>query len=92
MAPLLLTTCLPKEAIGGGFASRVIFVYAAGRERRKPRRKLTSSEKKLTSNLVHDLCLINKMHGEFIFTLEAKKHYDKCYLDLDNSKGPLAGL
>ncbi len=66
-----LRASIPAEAIGGGFTSRVIFVF----EDEPSKLVLFGSDddhlKTLKSNLIHDLGEIQKLRGEVRFTKEA---------------------
>lgn len=71
-----LRTSIPEEAIGGGFTSRIIFVYQERPSRAIlfPDESTYSADKILRSNLIYDLNLIKKMtRGEFKFSDEAKQ-------------------
>lgn len=73
---------MPESVIGGGFASRVVFIF----EDKVRRRKLFYDDvqlehlDKLKDDLVADLAHISQnIHGEFGFTEEAYNFLDKWY-------------
>lgn len=75
--PQTLKGCLPSDAVGQGFTSRVLFVWAAGRRKRVPIPPWGSEYEMLEKNLLHDLQAISRLHGKFEFTpggLEAYQH------------------
>ena len=63
--PMLLQTTLPQEAIGGGFTSRVIFVYGDNKDKIIPIPVFTAEHKRMNADLLTDLNSIASMHGEF---------------------------
>lgn len=69
-----LRTSLPLESIGGGFTSRVIFVFED-----TPSQLVLFSDQVVNNDhlkeiLVHDLNLIQGLHGVVTFSKEAKEH------------------
>jgi hypothetical protein len=68
--PELLQEYLTRLAIGGGLASRVIFVYAGDRGKLVPCPVLTAEELEVKKDLSHDLDEIKLMRGEFKRTEE----------------------
>jgi hypothetical protein len=97
--PRWLTSNLPPEAIGGGFTSRVIFIYA--REKYKWLALPPPPNDKLYAQLRQDLKIINSLVGEFRFGKGAEDLYFAWYqtikdktkdLSDDRLKGNLARL
>lgn len=88
--PAWLRKNVPEEAIGGGFASRVIFVFG------DKKRKLVAypglmEEKKdqlksLRDDLIHDLKEISTMIGEMVLTPEAVTWGSKWYEEHWNNR------
>lgn len=66
MTPDSLQESLPKGAIGGGFTSRIMFVYSPGREI-QPVPFMFLADHSLYEDLVFDLTQINAMVGQFTF-------------------------
>ncbi len=63
--PELVQSTLPKDAIGGGLTSRMIFVYEEKKGRISPTPFLDSQELELEADLKLDLEAIAMMMGEF---------------------------
>lgn len=90
--PMSLQSCLPMDAIGGGFTSRVIYVYEGRQERlispwRKDRG--TSQDDKYYKSLLNDLRYIKHLGGEFIPTDEAIDYLTDWYEKGGGSKKKL---
>lgn len=77
ITPAGIADSFKSLAIGGGFFSRVIFVYAAfsGERVTFPSKPNTELEPKLIAKLQE----IESLEGEIIFTPEAKKLIDRIY-------------
>ena len=72
--PSWLSRNMPEGAIGEGFASRVVFVFAEKKRQLVAYPSLMSSNDdhtKLREDLIHDLNVISEMLGEMILTPEA---------------------
>ena len=94
--PAWIAGNFPEYMIGGGFTSRTVFVY--GEKKRHlvpyPADRLPESFKKLEKELVHDLCIIANMKGEYKLSPEAKawgeewysRHYETKPAHLDNER------
>ena len=72
--PELLQTTLPRDAIGGGLASRIIFVYEFKKSKTVIAPFLSQEEIELSKLLMFDLERISMMSGEF--------HISEEFLDL----------
>ncbi len=74
---------MPEYLIGGGFASRTIFIY--GEKKRYfiayPQDHVTGEDTKLRTMLQHDLKEIAKLAGEFTLDREAKEWGTAWYQD-----------
>ena len=68
--PALVRTALPPDAIGGGFTSRIIFVYEDRKRKLVPFPIRTESMIKLREDLFHDLARIKMLAGRFKATDE----------------------
>jgi len=73
---------LPSHAIGGGFTSRVIFVYQYEPEKLVPFPQLTNNQRKQRQMLIADLKLINKLKGKYELNEDAKKWYETWYVNI----------
>lgn len=74
---------IPVVAIGGGFTSRVIFVYQPRSDKLVPFPEVTKEQKTLEKNLVEELEHISHLSGAFHLTPEAKAFYKKDYLEFN---------
>lgn len=79
--PHLIRTSLPPDAIGGGLASRIIFVYAETKGKLVPYPFPDSGTNKLRSDLIHDFELILGLKGEFNFTSQFRDRYVSWYIE-----------
>lgn len=66
--PDMLKSALPQDAIGGGFTSRIIFVYGDKKSKIVKRPQKTPAEKELREKLIYDLNVICQMNGQFQMT------------------------
>ena len=78
-APDWLPYILPREAVGGGFTSRCIFVV----EQRKRQTVLDPNKdlppEQLRQDLIHDLEVIQTITGEYDWSPKAKSAYEEWY-------------
>ncbi len=81
---------LPSHAIGGGFTSRVIFVYQFGPEKLVPFPHLTEEQKQLRLLLIKDLHRIEKIEGVYELSESAKEWYEEWYCEV-HSKSANSG-
>jgi len=68
-----IKTAVPVEAIGGGFTSRVIFVFRKHPEKLRLRTKTTEKELIIKGNILHDLHELRNLEGEFVLSEDAWK-------------------
>lgn len=71
---------IPQVAIGGGFTSRVVFVYRDQVEKLIPWPTKSDTNDKLKSDIIHDLNLAVKLRGPFAFDAKAKEVYSEEYV------------
>lgn len=88
--PKLIRSCLPVENIGGGFSSRVIYVYAPDREKIIADDDIKPWEEALEKELIYDLRQIRNMVGQFKPTKEAVEYYGDWYNAFGENPPPLA--
>ena len=79
-----LGNILPVGAIGGGFTSRIIFVYVDGPRAKIPVPEWGEKEQALCITLTADLQQIAKIDGEFQFDPEALEYYSDWYTNRSN--------
>jgi len=65
ITPSLLQTSLPQEAIGGGFTSRILFIFSDEGDKIIPIPAMTEKEIKLQKQLEIDLATIKTQSGRF---------------------------
>ena len=78
-APDWLPHILTKEAIGGGFTSRCIFVVEEDKRKTVSNPNKYPVDYKLREDLIHDLEIINTLTGEVEITDEANELYMDWY-------------
>lgn len=76
---------IPIVSIGGGFTSRIIFVYKEASKNEVPWPVLSEEKSKLAEDIVHDLSEITKLRGAFVFTPEAINLYSNEYKNFRSS-------
>lgn len=78
ITPSLLQDVLVQKAVGGGLASRMIFVHAFGKEKTVPY-PFQYFNPDLLEKLVNDLSLIRTLYGQFKVTEEVLKFWGEWY-------------
>lgn len=76
-----LKDVLPQGAVGQGFTSRILFVWANGRRQRVPIPYWSVGHEMLQKNLIADLKHIGNLKGTFQFTEDGFKMYKKYYME-----------
>lgn len=71
---------IPAVSIGGGFTSRIVFVYRKMRDKLVPWPVMSSENKKRREDIIHDLNEVAKMRGSFGITPDARKMYEDEYV------------
>lgn len=79
-APDWLPHILTREAIGGGFTSRCIFIVQQERSKIVSNPNLTPPDEKLREDLLHDLEIITTLTGEFKFDEGGLHEYEEWYI------------
>lgn len=77
--PKWLRDTIPRDAIAGGFVSRLVFIYVNHTDREFAHPEYTDVEERLRVKLVHDLSLIRRIKGPFKWGSEAKDWYTDWY-------------
>lgn len=80
--PQWLKDSMPVHAIGGGFTSRIIFVYQDRPEKLVAFPEITPAQERLKVKLVHDLKTVGRLNGQFKLTKSAREWYEKWYTDV----------
>jgi len=79
--PKWLKDTIPRDAIAGGFVSRLVFIYVNHTDRQFAHPVYTDVEEKLRLKLVHDLSLIRRIKGPFKWGQGSKEWYTIWYAD-----------
>ncbi len=79
--PSILQNSLPQDAIGGGLTSRIIFVYARGKEKIVPIPFRTAEEIEMQVALTQDLDDISLLNGPFRVSEEMLDFYVPWYVE-----------
>jgi len=77
--PSLIRSSLPLDAIGGGLASRMIFVYEEQKGKVVPAPFLAEGHEEMWDDLVKDLQEIHRMYGQFHVTDKFLERYIEWY-------------
>lgn len=81
--PRWLRLALPSDVIGGGFTSRVIFVYADFCDKKNLWAMKPKGHEKMFENLVLDLRKISTLKGYMVYNQEAREWFEKWYSGYD---------
>lgn len=84
-----LREVIPYVAIGGGFTSRIMFIYQNVKGRLIPWPSLSDVDKKMEEDISHDVNEIAKMRGQFAIDADAKKMYEDEYSDFYSNNAML---
>lgn len=84
--PTALREALPDTSIGGGFTSRIIFVFGDKKHKIVPYPVMTDKERELQQKLLVDLESIRMLRGEFRLTQEFVDAHTEWYIA--NAKRP----
>jgi len=79
--PELLALSVPREAVGSGLMSRIIFVYAEGKEKIVLDPRKTPELLELEEKLLEDLQRIKLLTGEFRVTSEFNEAIQDWYIE-----------
>ncbi|ATB52662.1 hypothetical protein PVS_26 [Vibrio phage vB_VspS_VS-ABTNL-3] len=88
--PSWVSKNIPEYAIGGGFVSRTIFVYADEKQNfiAYPSAVENTHQKTMRKKLIEDLSRISLLHGEFKMTDEAREWGTQWYVKHNQSPEP----
>jgi hypothetical protein len=77
--PRWLRESISKDAIGGGFTNRIVFIYVSHTDRSFPNPTHSPEKEELKIKLVHDLSLIRRFKGSYEWGAGAKDWYAEWY-------------
>lgn len=86
--PDLLNSTLPRDAIGGGLTSRMIFVYEQDKDHTELAPFLSPEEMELGTNLLIDLEKIAMLNGTFRATEDYVERFTSWYSIADSTAPP----
>ena len=81
--PDLIQTTLPRDAIGGGLSSRMVFVYAENKNKTIPIPSFSKKQLQLKEKLQYDLEQILMLNGKFQVTEDFIEPWIKWYSESD---------
>jgi len=81
--PSSIASQFPVSAIGGGLASRIIYVWAESKWMKSPRPEYSQILALLKEAMVSDLFQISRIAGTYEMTQECCKEWDEWYLSYD---------
>jgi hypothetical protein len=81
--PVWFSENLPKESSGTGFTSRIIMISDNEVYKRVPRPTYTANQERLRLLMEHDLELISRLQGAFLWEPAAIEAFDKWYMGID---------
>lgn len=76
--PELMQATMPMELMGGGLASRMIFVYAS---QKKKKAIFPTYDEKIRKDVEHDLSVIADMKGKFVVTKNFIRKWAEYYTE-----------
>ena len=77
--PQSLASCLPATAVGGGLASRILFIWADNKKCKSPKPSMTKEELILQEKLIKDLYQISRIAGDYEMSPDADKRWQEWY-------------
>lgn len=77
--PDSLASSLPSSAIGGGLTSRILFIWASGRQKKIAIPSYNEHLKGLRKDLIRDLSIISLITGRFWFSDECMENWIAWY-------------
>ena len=78
--PQTLKDVIPTGAVGQGFTSRILFIWAGGRRKKVPIPNWGIEHEAIKRSLIHDLGEISKVRGIFKFSSQGLLEYQRNYL------------
>lgn len=83
--PGLIQSSMPRDAIGGGLTSRIIFIYEDKKYKIVPAPFISDEEQELKKLMIHDLTEIQMLAGPFKMTERFHKAYTDFYIEQETS-------
>jgi hypothetical protein len=83
--PESIASFFPSSAVGGGLASRILFIWADNKKCKSPRPSMTPAEKVLEDKLLKDLFQISRITGEYGMSDKADKYWYDWYMKYEEN-------
>lgn len=77
--PESLASSLPPTAIGGGLTTRILFIWADGKEKKVDVPEISAEIKELKKHLIHDLTVMSRIVGAYTYNKESRKWWKNFY-------------
>ena len=77
--PESLASSLPSTAIGGGLTTRILFIWADGKEKKVDVPETNTDIKELKKHLINDLNIISRIVGAYTYDKESRKWWRDFY-------------
>lgn len=81
--PDSLASMFPVSAIGGGLASRILFIWAGGKAKKVAIPTMSARTAALKDPLLHDLNVISRITGAYEFTPDCERKWNDWYNSFD---------
>ncbi len=85
ITPSTIKSVLPLDAVGGGLASRIVFIYEERIAKRVPDPFETPELQAIRVELINDLTEIHALSGKFELTSKAMDFYTDWYLHMEGT-------
>ncbi len=89
--PDWLRRSIPPDAVGGGFVSRFLFIFADRMSKIVTMPVMTAEMAQQKANLISDLNIIRNLRGQITMDDEAYSYYDKWYQSWMSGGGTFSG-
>ena len=77
--PESLASALPSIAIGGGLTTRILFIWADGKDKKVDIPEISAEVKELKKHLIHDLTVISRIIGAYTYDKASRKWWKDWY-------------
>jgi len=77
--PESLASALPSTAIGGGLTTRILFIWADGKDKKVDIPEIPPEIKELKKHLIHDLTVMSRIVGAYTYNAASRKWWKDWY-------------
>jgi len=81
--PESLASSLPSTAIGGGLTTRILFIWAEGKDKKVDIPEISPETKELKKHLIYDLTVISRIIGAYTYSEKSKKWWQEWYAEYE---------